>query len=163
MGSWRDLNLKSLEAMGLKISNIDNRERPTGVLHTGDGPKPEFVKIEDTGQILKAQRVFLKPLSTNEAWKGKRLKSNLYKKFEAQSLCELVNDGDLPFGFYTLKLRFGFSSNGSDLDNPVKMVIDILSKKYNFNDNRIMRIVIDRSKVMKGQEFYEFQIEKYTP
>ena len=61
-----------------------------------------------------------------------------------------------PFKVY---YEFGFSSSASDLDNPVKPLQDILSKKYGFNDKYIHEITIKRSKVKKGEEYIKFFIE----
>ena len=36
------------------------------------------------------------------------------------------------------------------------MVIDILSKKYGFNDNRIYQLFLTKQIVKKGNEFIEF-------
>jgi len=101
----------------------------------------------------------LKPLSVNKAWKGKRYKSNDYKNFE-RSLLYLLPPLNAPSGKLQLNLEMGFSNRGSDLDNPVKMIQDILSKKYGFNDNLIYRIVLNKVIVKKGEEFIKFELVK---
>ena len=58
-----------------------------------------------------------------------------------------------PFEIY---LRFGFSSASSDFDNPVKPFVDILQKRYKFNDKLIKRAIIEVDQVKKGAEFIEF-------
>ena len=105
-------------------------------------------------------KIDLKPLSVNQAWKGRRMKTNLYKRFE-RNLLYLLPRIELPDGKLQLNLEFGFSNKGSDLDNPVKLVQDILSKRYGFNDNLIYRIVLNKVDVKKGEEFIKFKIIEY--
>ncbi len=57
-----------------------------------------------------------------------------------------------------LDLVFGFSSNGSDIDNPVKPLLDILQKKYGFNDNQIFELNIKKEIVKKNKEFIKLNI-----
>ena len=104
-----------------------------------------------------ATRINIKPLSSNEAWKGRRFKTPVYKKYERDVLLMLprlkVPDGEL-IAYY----KFGFSSRNSDWDNPVKMIQDILQKKYGFNDNKIYKAVTCKEIVPKGQEYIEFSL-----
>ena len=65
----------------------------------------------------------------------------------------------IPDGKLKIKLEFGFSSAGSDGDNPIKPLIDVLQKKYNFNDNRIYRYEIDKVLIKKGFEYVKFSLE----
>jgi len=102
----------------------------------------------------------LKPLSVNQAWRGRRYKSNQYKSFE-RKLLYLLPTLLVPDGKLQLNLQLGFSNRGSDLDNPVKMIQDVLSKKYGFNDNLIYRIVLDKVIVKKGKEFIKFELVSY--
>lgn len=102
-------------------------------------------------------RLNIKPLSVNQAWKGKRFKSNDYKAYEflvVQMLKGLV----IPDGYLELSLVFGFSSKGSDFDNPVKPFVDCLQKRYGFNDNKIKRCIIEVEHVPKGKEFIEWDL-----
>jgi len=50
------------------------------------------------------------------------------------------------------------SNKGFDLDNSLKPFIDILQKKYGFNDNRIYSITAMKRIVPKGEEFISFDI-----
>ena len=108
-------------------------------------------------------RIDKKPLSANDAWRGKRMKSELYKKYEYAMMYMLPKGIDIPDGKLTLCLTFGLSNSGSDLDNPVKQFQDCLSKKYKFNDNLIYRLEVDKVIVPKGKEFIEFEIKPYNP
>jgi len=62
----------------------------------------------------------------------------------------------------SISILFGFSSKKSDWDNPIKCFVDILQKKYGFDDNQIYRGVIEKTIVPKGEEFIEFEIESYA-
>lgn len=106
-------------------------------------------------------RVEVKPLSVNAAWKGRRFKTDDYKNYEKEVLLKLkpmkVPEGDL-----SVDILLGMSSVLSDIDNPVKIIIDILQKKYNFNDRRVMCLFVEKVKVEKGREFFSFNILSYT-
>ena len=106
-------------------------------------------------------KIEIKPLSVNNAWQGRRFKTKMYRDFESDLLMLLPKDVDIPEGELSLWLTYGFSSKGSDLDNPTKMVIDILSKKYGFNDNRIYNINLQKQIVSKGKEFVQFVFYKH--
>lgn len=108
-------------------------------------------------------RIDEKPLSVNEAWKGQRYKSNEYKAYQSKLLWLLPRKIDIPTPPFEIYFRFGFSSAASDWDNPVKVLQDILSKKYGFNDKLIRRAVVDTEIVPKGQEFFEFELKTFTP
>ena len=99
----------------------------------------------------------VKPLSVNQCWKGRRFKTDSYKAYE-KMLLYILPKMDIPDGPLKISFVFGFSSSGSDIDNCVKPIQDILSKKYGFNDNRIYEQNITKTLVKKGQEFFEFEI-----
>lgn len=54
--------------------------------------------------------------------------------------------------------EFGISSPLADWDNPVKPFQDVLQKKYKFNDKDIVRAVVTKIKVEKGDEYVSFEI-----
>ncbi len=105
-------------------------------------------------------KINCKPISINEAWKGRRYKTKKYKMYEKILFFSLpklkIPDGEIKISFV-----FGFSNKNSDLDNPVKMILDIFQKKYDFNDSRIYAISLKKEVVKKGNEFIKFKIEKY--
>ncbi|MCJ8293515.1 MAG: RusA family crossover junction endodeoxyribonuclease [Colwellia sp.] len=102
-------------------------------------------------------RLNIKPLSVNEAWQGRRVKTQKYRKYE-RDILKLLRPMIIPDGKLELYLKWGFSSAGSDWDNPIKPFQDCLQKKYDFNDNRVIRAVTEKVKVKKGEEFIEFDI-----
>ena len=107
-------------------------------------------------------RIDEKPLSVNEAWKGQRYKSNEYKAYQSKLLWLLPRKIDIPEPPFEIYFRFGFSSAASDWDNPVKVLQDILSKKYGFNDKLIRRAIVDTEIVPKGKEFFEFELRSFV-
>lgn len=104
--------------------------------------------------------ISIKPLSVNQAWQGKRYKTDLYKAFEKELSYKLKNMV-IPEGKLLLKATFGFSSKNADWDNPIKPFQDVLQKKYGFNDRNIYKGIIEKVDVKKGEEFIEFEILEY--
>lgn len=102
----------------------------------------------------------IKPLSVNEAWKGRRYKTDKYKTYERTVLLMLPRKTEIPEGNIALRLEFGFSNSSSDIDNPVKLFIDCLQKKYKFNDKRITELNIKKRPVKKGAEYIVFLLAK---
>ena len=95
----------------------------------------------------------IKPLSVNLAWQGKRFKTPSYKRYERDVLLMLPKAEITKFD--KLKITYGFSNKASDIDNPTKMILDILQKKYGINDRDIEYLVLQKVIVKKGQEFIE--------
>lgn len=103
--------------------------------------------------------ISIKPLSVNKAWKGRRFKTDAYKGYELSVKQLLPSALNIPGGPLQIYLKFGFSSAASDFDNPVKPFIDVLQKKYGFNDKRIRRAIIDVDDTCKkGKEYIEFEL-----
>lgn len=102
--------------------------------------------------------VKIKPLSVNDAWKGRRFKTTEHRKY-VRDVLTLLGPMQIPEGELELYIKFGFSSRGSDFDNPIKPFVDCLQKKYGFNDNKIKRAVIEVEHVKKGKEFIEFKLK----
>ena len=100
----------------------------------------------------------IKPLSVNGAWQGMRFKTKAYKKYwkDVQFLLPPMKLPEPPFEIY---LEFGFSSRGSDWDNPLKTTLDPIAEYYGFNDNLIYRAIVEKKIVPKGQEYFKFEIK----
>lgn len=105
-------------------------------------------------------KIQIKPMSVNQAWVGRRRNSFKYLKYKTDIMRMLPNY-TIPEGKLTLYLYVGFSSKGSDVDNIAKPFIDILQKKYDFNDNRIYLLIMEKTIVKKGAEYIEFEILPY--
>ena len=99
-------------------------------------------------------RVFIKPLSVNEAWRGRRYKTPKYKQYERDLLILLPKK--FKEDYTELNIKIGVSSL-FDVDNCLKPLIDVLQKKYGFNDRYIKRLVIEKEVVKKGGEYIEIK------
>lgn len=103
------------------------------------------------------KRINIKPLSQNEAYKGRKFKTKKYHVFE-KGMMLLLPTIKVPKGKLQINYKFGFSTSASDIDNSIKSTQDLLSRKYKFNDNLIYRIEVEKEIVKKGSEFIEFEI-----
>lgn len=104
-----------------------------------------------------------KPLSVNEVWQGRRFKTDAYKQYEKKMLL-LLPKAKKPFSdMLRIEIHFGFSNLCSDIDNPVKPILDILQKKYRFNDKNIFELILRKNKVDKGNEFMNIGIYPLLP
>jgi len=102
----------------------------------------------------------IKALSVNQAFKGRRFKTDKYKDFERKMLLILPNINTDLTGCLKVKIEYGFSSKLSDIDNPCKTFLDCLVKKYGFDDRQIYELKQKKTIVKKGEEFIKFKIEK---
>lgn len=105
-------------------------------------------------------QVNVKPLSVNKAYQGRRFKTLDYKVFEQELRLVLPNALIVPDGPLSIEFEFGLSNMGGDWDNPIKTAQDVISAKYDFNDNRIIRGSATKVKVEKGKEYIKFKITK---
>ena len=101
----------------------------------------------------------IKALSVNKCWQGRRFKTPTYKAYESMLLMLLPNSFKAPPGHIKLSVVFGLSSRANDIDNGLKPFIDILQKKYGFNDRDIYKLEVEKVIVPKGKEFIEFEIK----
>jgi Holliday junction resolvase RusA-like endonuclease len=106
-------------------------------------------------------RLNIKPLSVNQVWQGKRFKTKAYKDYEKELMLRLkpmkIGEGRL-----SLSVFVGLSSKNADADNVLKPLIDILQKKYGFNDRQIYRLTVEKEDVSKGQEYIEFTFSEFV-
>lgn len=103
------------------------------------------------------EKLNIKPVSVNEAYSGRRVATKKLRQFKT-SLTYLLKDKVIPEGCLQINIVFGFSSKASDLDNGVKAFLDVLQKRYNFNDNRVYQMNLSKQIVKKGSEFIQFEI-----
>jgi Holliday junction resolvase RusA-like endonuclease len=100
----------------------------------------------------------VKPLSVNQCWQGRRFKTKAYKQYEKAMMLILPN---VEYKFKDkigITIEFGFSNSTSDIDNPLKPVLDILQKKYGFNDRSIYELTVTKSLTKKKEEFIKINI-----
>lgn len=105
-------------------------------------------------------RINIKPMSVNSAWQGRRFKTKMYLSYEKEFLLKLKSFS-IPKSPLDLHIEYGFSNKSSDIDNPTKLVLDILQKKYNFNDSDIYKLLLTKTIVKKGEEFINIEIKPY--
>ena len=67
---------------------------------------------------------------------------------------------EVPDGEFWISFEVWYSDKKSDLDNFLKPFLDVLSKKYNFNDNKIYEMKLKKKIVDKGNEYIEFAFYK---
>lgn len=102
----------------------------------------------------------IKPLSVNKAFQGRRFKTNDYKRFEKEMLLILPKIKQDLTGNLKIEIEYGFSSKLSDIDNPCKLVLDCLVKKYGFDDRQIYELNQKKEIVKKGSEYIKFNFYK---
>ena len=122
--------------------------------------KPQSQQLVEPS-ISDATAIQIKPLSVNEAWQGQRFKTRSYQDYERRALLLLPPILDIPAGDLSIILEFGFSNRASDLDNPVKPIMDILQKRYGFNDAQVMHYQLIKKIVPKGSEYIAFSIKAF--
>ena len=125
--------------------------------------KPQAPQSLVEPSISDATAIQIKPLSVNEAWQGQRFKTRNYQDYERRALLLLPPILDIPAGDLSIVLEFGFSNRASDLDNPVKPIMDILQKRYGFNDAQVMQYQLIKKIVPKGSEYIAFSIRGCSP
>jgi Holliday junction resolvase RusA-like endonuclease len=104
----------------------------------------------------------VKPLSVNQCWQGRRFKTKAYKQYE-KALLQLLPNIDFTFkDKISINITFGFSNKTSDIDNPLKPILDILQKKYYFNDRSIYELNVKKEVVKKGKEFISIKINEHN-
>jgi Holliday junction resolvase RusA-like endonuclease len=103
-------------------------------------------------------KINIKPLSVNCAFQGRRFKTPAYKQYE-RDVTALLRPCTVPEGNIHLTIEAGFSRTQSDIDNIAKPFIDILQKKYGFNDSRIYKLTLIKQIVKKGSEYLDFEFE----
>lgn len=105
------------------------------------------------------EQLDIKPLSVNEAYRGRRFSTDAMKGFKKHVLLSL-KPKQIPEGKLKINLEWGFSSKASDIDNPIKAFLDCLQVKYGFNDNRVYEMNLKKHIVPKGKEFIKYEIKE---
>lgn len=110
----------------------------------------------------------VKPISTNKIWSGKRWLSEAAKVFktdvhyrlltsrsELKAQLAMAGDGDL-----AIRFDFGLARD-MDIDNCLKLVIDVLSAVLKIDDKRFRGVSAMKSKVKRGSEYIRFSISGF--
>lgn len=105
-------------------------------------------------------KIHIKPLSVNKAYRGRRYKTKEYKEWQLDFLSKVPKiDFKIPEKI-ELSIEYGFSSKGSDIDNPTKVFLDVLSDVYNFNDNKVYKLILTKQIVKKGSEYIKYNLKE---
>jgi Holliday junction resolvase RusA-like endonuclease len=104
-----------------------------------------------------------KPLSQNIAFQGRRFKTPEYKRYQDTMLLLMPKKKIDSEQMLRIEFFFGFSNKASDLDNPVKLLLDIAQKKYGFNDKNVFELNVRKCLVKKGEEFIQMGIYSLLP
>lgn len=102
-------------------------------------------------------KIDVKPLSVNSCWKGVRYKTPAYNKYQRDVL-SLLPKIAIPAGYLSIDFEFGLSNKCNDIDNSIKPILDILVKKYGFDDRDVYEINLKKIIVKKGMEYVKFNI-----
>jgi len=105
-------------------------------------------------------RIDIKPLSVNDAYRGRRFATAELKQYK-KDLGVLLPRIIVPDGKLSVCYHFGVSSKNSDGDNCVKALQDCIAEQYGFNDKRIYEWYIKKIDVEKGKEFVEFELSTF--
>ncbi len=105
-------------------------------------------------------KINIKPLSANEAFRGRKYRTPKYDKYinDLMYLLPRIKHTEPP---YLIEIVIGYSNVLSDIDNALKPFIDCLQKKYGFNDRHIFKLIVEKKIVSKGNEFIDFEIKPY--
>lgn len=112
--------------------------------------------------ILVSNGLKVKPMSVNQSYLGRKVKSAAYHKYEKLVLSFLEYTPVPERGLLEINFVFGVSSKLADLDNPIKALMDLLQKLHTFNDNRVFKLSAIKKLVPKGEEFFHYTILPYT-
>jgi Holliday junction resolvase RusA-like endonuclease len=116
---------------------------------------------------MKKILINIAPLSVNQAWAGRRFKSEKYKRFSND--VNLILPRVVPIkGFVEVHYTFYIKNFGnSDVDNLIKPIQDlIVQKEYIEDDRKIVSMSAKKIKVANYKdekievEFYEYKEKK---
>ena len=105
----------------------------------------------------------IKPLSVNQAYRGRRFKTKDYVSFEKEMILRMPKGKVDPDQMLRVVLFFGFSTKSADIDNPIKSTLDLAQKKYGFNDKMVFELNVRKCLVAKGKEFIQMGIYPMLP
>lgn len=107
------------------------------------------------------ERIDIKPISINEAYRGRRFATPELKQYKID-MGVLLPRINVPDGKLSVAYHFGVSSKNSDGDNLIKATQDCIASHYGFNDNKIYEWYVKKIDVEKGKEFIEFELSTYA-
>ena len=100
-------------------------------------------------------------MTVNQAWKGRRFRSDLYTVFRTKLLLLLRRlKPRMPkksirlFAHY----KWGVSNIRTDVDNPTKPFQDVLFDHSGLKDEHVHFLILEKHKTPKGKEYIEFVV-----
>lgn len=103
------------------------------------------------------QTIPVKPLSVNEAYTGRRFKTKAYQAY-CKEVSFNLKPGLIKYEKVRIEVIWYLSNAAADCTNPIKLFEDILQAKYEFNDNRVYSVEMNKVIVPKGKEAIYFKI-----
>lgn len=102
-----------------------------------------------------------KALSVNKCWQGKRYKTTEYKEYESKLLTLMPKKKVDAEAMLCIEIFFGYKNKLADIDNGLKPLLDILQKKYGFNDRNIFELNVRKAHTEK--DFIQVTIKNLLP
>lgn len=97
------------------------------------------------------------PLSVNKVWQGRRFKTKLYKDWEKDALKSMPKR-EMIMGDILVRLFFYMRyPKKADIDNPIKMALDLLTKRGWIEDDRKI-FVLNVYKIKSKEEKIKVEI-----
>lgn len=110
-------------------------------------------------------RFKVKPLSVNQAFKGKRFRTGAARLFfdrvilAWRELKKSIRPNLPKKGHLFVHYRYGVSNMGTDADNPTKSFQDALFFALGENDKRVRFMLIEKVKAPKSEEFIDWHVD----
>ena len=105
-------------------------------------------------------KINIKPLSDNKLWMWVHRKTAEYRRYESKILKEIPDTFKLEKRKTALYFTFWFSNSRSDASNPLKALCDILWKKFDeWDDRMIYHLEVNKVIVPKWEEFIQIKSE----
>ena len=103
----------------------------------------------------------LKPVSVNEAWRGRRFKTKKHQQF-CENFFLIAPKEKMIEGIIQIEYKFYLKNHkNSDYDNVIKITQDMLVKcGYIEDDRKIYKAII--YKIPSKKEYIEIEIKKYN-
>lgn len=108
-------------------------------------------------------KIYLKPISINDAFKGRRFKTALHKQYESDLrwyLCMPKIKRQKVSGWYSIKFKFYIKNYSmSDLSNLIKVTEDCIVKAGLVDDDRFCK-KMELEKFKSDSDYFTFEINE---
>lgn len=107
-------------------------------------------------------KLYIKPLSVNRAYKGRKFPTDALKRYKNTMPLLLPKQLQLPPDKLVLIFRFHFKRKASDVDNCCKAAQDIITSYYGVDDREIYMTLNEKIINYEEPEYLEFEFLSYT-